>query len=193
MAPFSLLPRFHAHFQPFPGNRAQATVSTTDFFVAWAPDTHTDPHSVSSGCTLFFYESDGRSGIDHNSIPKHAVWVENSIVQAVPEHPKKDFVFCLSNSLGDAFLFQVCWAPPLQSISNLLPDTSVSCPCTSACFPLSGGFYLLHIIGTKTMNEKINVYTEFQEWLNSSRGLHSDARGGVWVEGFFTVVSISFV
>uniref|UniRef100_A0A8C5MAX8 TIAM Rac1 associated GEF 1 n=1 Tax=Leptobrachium leishanense TaxID=445787 RepID=A0A8C5MAX8_9ANUR len=58
------------------------------------------------GCTLFFYESDGRSGIDNSSIPKHAVWVENSIVQAVPEHPKKDFVFCLSNSLGDAFLFQ---------------------------------------------------------------------------------------
>ncbi|KAM8975151.1 rho guanine nucleotide exchange factor TIAM1 isoform 2-T2 [Pelodytes ibericus] len=58
------------------------------------------------GCTLFFYESDGRSGFDNSSIPKHAVWVENSIVQAVPEHPKKDFVFCLSNSLGDAFLFQ---------------------------------------------------------------------------------------
>uniref|UniRef100_A0A8C9VU32 TIAM Rac1 associated GEF 1 n=1 Tax=Scleropages formosus TaxID=113540 RepID=A0A8C9VU32_SCLFO len=58
------------------------------------------------GCTLFFYETDGRSGIDHNSVPKHAVWAENSIVQAVPEHPKKDFVFCLSNSLGDAFLFQ---------------------------------------------------------------------------------------
>ncbi|XP_064413497.1 rho guanine nucleotide exchange factor TIAM1 [Latimeria chalumnae] len=58
------------------------------------------------GCTLFFYETDGRSGIDHTSVPKHAVWVENSIVQAVPEHPKKDFVFCLSNSLGDAFLFQ---------------------------------------------------------------------------------------
>lgn len=28
-------------------------------------------------------------------------------MQAVPEHPKKDFVFCLSNSVGDAFLFQV--------------------------------------------------------------------------------------
>lgn len=60
-----------------------------------------------AGCTLFFYETDGRSGIDNNSNPKHAIWVENSIVQAVPEHPKKDFVFCLSNSLGDAFLFQV--------------------------------------------------------------------------------------
>lgn len=62
---------------------------------------------VLQGCTLFLYESDSRSGIDHNSVPKHALWVENSIVQAVPEHPKKDFVFCLSNSVGDAFLFQV--------------------------------------------------------------------------------------
>ncbi|CAJ1065111.1 T-lymphoma invasion and metastasis-inducing protein 1 isoform X2 [Xyrichtys novacula] len=67
------------------------------------------------GCTLFFYETDGRSGIDNNSIPKHAVWVENSIVQAVPEHPKKDFVFCLSNSLGDAFLFQTCSQTELEN------------------------------------------------------------------------------
>ncbi|XP_032249146.1 T-lymphoma invasion and metastasis-inducing protein 1 isoform X1 [Phoca vitulina] len=67
------------------------------------------------GCTLFFYESDGRSGIDHNSIPKHAVWVEKSIVQAVPEHPKKDFVFCLSNSLGDAFLFQTTSQTELEN------------------------------------------------------------------------------
>ncbi|KAM4045282.1 LOW QUALITY PROTEIN: rho guanine nucleotide exchange factor TIAM1 [Anomaloglossus baeobatrachus] len=67
------------------------------------------------GCTLFFYESDSRSGIDNNSIPKHAVWVENSIVQAVPEHPKKDFVFCLSNSLGDAFLFQTSSQTELEN------------------------------------------------------------------------------
>lgn len=76
--------------------------------LALKPAEHVKCCSLSpAGCTLFFYETDGRSGIDHNSIPKHAVWVENSIVQAVPEHPKKDFVFCLSNSLGDAFLFQV--------------------------------------------------------------------------------------
>ncbi|XP_042343021.1 rho guanine nucleotide exchange factor TIAM1 [Plectropomus leopardus] len=67
------------------------------------------------GCTLFFYETDGRSVIDNNSIPKHAIWVENSIVQAVPEHPKKDFVFCLSNSLGDAFLFQTCSQTELEN------------------------------------------------------------------------------
>uniref|UniRef100_A0A3B3ZH04 PH domain-containing protein n=1 Tax=Periophthalmus magnuspinnatus TaxID=409849 RepID=A0A3B3ZH04_9GOBI len=67
------------------------------------------------GCTLFFYETDDRSGIDHTSVPKHAVWAENSIVQAVPEHPKKDFVFCLSNSLGDAFLFQTCSQTELEN------------------------------------------------------------------------------
>ncbi|KAL4608586.1 T-lymphoma invasion and metastasis-inducing protein 1 [Arapaima gigas] len=67
------------------------------------------------GCTLFFYETDGRTGIDHNSVPKHAVWAENSIVQAVPEHPKKDFVFCLSNSLGDAFLFQTSSQTELEN------------------------------------------------------------------------------
>ncbi|KAM3874739.1 rho guanine nucleotide exchange factor TIAM1-like [Diretmus argenteus] len=67
------------------------------------------------GCTLFFYETDGRSGIDHNSVPKYAIWAENSIVQAVPEHPKKDFVFCLSNSLGDAFLFQTCSQTELEN------------------------------------------------------------------------------
>ncbi|XP_028277732.1 T-lymphoma invasion and metastasis-inducing protein 1 isoform X3 [Parambassis ranga] len=67
------------------------------------------------GCTLFLYESDGRLGIDHNSVPKHALWVENSIVQAVPEHPKKDFVFCLSNSVGDAFLFQTSGQTELEN------------------------------------------------------------------------------
>ncbi|XP_057676221.1 rho guanine nucleotide exchange factor TIAM1 [Corythoichthys intestinalis] len=67
------------------------------------------------GCTLFLYESDGRSGIDHNSVPKHSLWAENAIVQAVPEHPKKDFVFCLSNSAGDAFLFQTSGQTELEN------------------------------------------------------------------------------
>ena len=85
------------------------------------------------GCTLLFYESDGRSGIDPASTPKHAVWVEDSIVQAVPEHPKKDFVFCLSNSVGDAFLFQVCRVLRLES------EPGPSSPaCTPTLIPLQG-------------------------------------------------------
>ncbi|KAL4647747.1 T-lymphoma invasion and metastasis-inducing protein 1-like [Arapaima gigas] len=79
------------------------------------------------GCTLFFYEFDGRSGIDHNSVPKHAAWVENSIVQAVPEHPKKNFVFCLSNSQGDAFLFQTSSQTELE---NWI--TAIHSACASA-------------------------------------------------------------
>ncbi|XP_061596621.1 rho guanine nucleotide exchange factor TIAM1 [Cololabis saira] len=67
------------------------------------------------GCTLFLYESDGRSAIDPASVAKHALWVENSIVQAVPEHPKKEFVFCLSNSVGDAFLFQTSGQTELEN------------------------------------------------------------------------------
>ncbi|KAM4620970.1 rho guanine nucleotide exchange factor TIAM1-like [Polymixia lowei] len=79
------------------------------------------------GCTLFLYETDGRSVIDHNSIPKHALWVENSIVQAVPEHPKKDFVFCLSNSVGDAFLFQTSGQTELENWS-----TAIHSACAAA-------------------------------------------------------------
>ncbi|XP_068601223.1 rho guanine nucleotide exchange factor TIAM1-like [Brachionichthys hirsutus] len=75
------------------------------------------------GCTLFFYETDGRSGIDNSSIPKHAIWVENSIVQAVPEHPKKDFVFCLSNSMGDAFLFQTSSQTELENWITAIHST----------------------------------------------------------------------
>uniref|UniRef100_A0A3Q2ZKT1 TIAM Rac1 associated GEF 1 n=1 Tax=Hippocampus comes TaxID=109280 RepID=A0A3Q2ZKT1_HIPCM len=80
-----------------------------------------------SGCTLFFYETDGRSGIDNSSVPKYAIWADNSIVQAVPEHPKKDFVFCLSNSLGDAFLFQTCSQTELE---NWI--TAIHSACASA-------------------------------------------------------------
>ncbi|XP_061608214.1 rho guanine nucleotide exchange factor TIAM1-like isoform X1 [Phyllopteryx taeniolatus] len=81
------------------------------------------------GCTLFLYESDGRSGIDHTSVPKHALWAENAIVQAVPEHPKKDFVFCLSNSAGDAFLFQTSGQTELE---NWITAIHSACAATLA-------------------------------------------------------------
>lgn len=61
------------------------------------------------------------------------MWVENSIVQAVPEHPKKDFVFCLSNSVGDAFLFQVR--------ETLVFKTS---PARNSARPYKGGTEMLY-------------------------------------------------
>lgn len=62
---------------------------------------------LAAGCTLLFYETYGKNSLDQSSAPRCALFAEDSIVQAVPEHPKKENVFCLSNSFGDVYLFQV--------------------------------------------------------------------------------------
>ena len=33
--------------------------------------------------------------------------IEGGIAQAVPEHPKREFIFALSTAFGDGYLFQV--------------------------------------------------------------------------------------
>ncbi|XP_048852880.1 rho guanine nucleotide exchange factor TIAM2-like isoform X2 [Brienomyrus brachyistius] len=58
------------------------------------------------GCTLLFYESFGKSLEGQDAAVHYALFAEGSIVQAVPEHPKKENVFCLSNAYGDVYLFQ---------------------------------------------------------------------------------------
>lgn len=40
-------------------------------------------------------------------------------MQAVPEHPKKDFVFCLSNLMGDSYLFQVNMLLLLERVDTI--------------------------------------------------------------------------
>lgn len=39
--------------------------------------------------------------------PRYTLLADGGIVQAVPEHPRREHVFCLSNSHGDVYLFQV--------------------------------------------------------------------------------------
>ena len=170
----------HFNFQPLPCDGTQTIDSSTDFFVAQALNTHADPCFVFSGCTLFFYESDGRSGIDHNSIPKHAVWVENSIVQAVPEHPKKDFVFCLSNSLGDAFLFQVCWALPLWAFQTSKPDIFLSSLWYPTLFSFSSAFLSsAHYRNKKMIHDKINICIELRNERSHPEGSMGSLRKDV--------------
>lgn len=60
-----------------------------------------------AGCTLMFYETYGKSSPEQELSPHYALLAEDSIVQAVPEHPKKENVFCLSNAYGEVYLFQV--------------------------------------------------------------------------------------
>lgn len=65
-------------------------------------------YSVLSGCTLLFYETyGGNGGTEQELSPRYALLADDSIVQAVPEHPKKEHVFCLSNLYGDVYLLQV--------------------------------------------------------------------------------------
>lgn len=56
---------------------------------------------------MLFYETYGKGSPEQELSPRYALLTEDSIVQAVPEHPKKENVFCLSNSYGDVYLFQV--------------------------------------------------------------------------------------
>ena len=36
--------------------------------------------------------------------------VESGIAQALPEHPKRENIFAVSTTFGDAYLFQVRWS-----------------------------------------------------------------------------------
>ncbi|KAM5229404.1 rho guanine nucleotide exchange factor TIAM2 isoform 2-T2 [Ctenodactylus gundi] len=67
------------------------------------------------GCTLLFYETYGKNSTDQSSVPRCALFAEDSIVQSVPEHPKKENVFCLSNSFGDVYLFQATSQTDLEN------------------------------------------------------------------------------
>lgn len=58
------------------------------------------------GTTLLFYPCDSREGRTVDSAPKHLIIVDGAIMQPIPEHPKRDYIFCLSTAFGDAYLFQ---------------------------------------------------------------------------------------
>lgn len=63
---------------------------------------------VTSGCTLLFYETCRKKASGEQELsPRYALLADDSIVQAVPEHPRREHVFCLSNAHGDVYLFQV--------------------------------------------------------------------------------------
>uniref|UniRef100_A0A665VQK9 TIAM Rac1 associated GEF 2a n=1 Tax=Echeneis naucrates TaxID=173247 RepID=A0A665VQK9_ECHNA len=78
------------------------------------------------GCTLLFYETYGKGSPEHELSPRYALLAEDSIVQAVPEHPKKENVFCLSNSYGDVYLFQASNQTDLENWVTAIHSASAS-------------------------------------------------------------------
>ncbi|XP_038150217.1 T-lymphoma invasion and metastasis-inducing protein 2 [Cyprinodon tularosa] len=81
------------------------------------------------GCSLLFYATFGRSssGTEQELSPRYALLADDSMVQAVPEHPRREHVFCLSNSHGDVYMFQATnqtdlenWVTAIHSASAAL-------------------------------------------------------------------------
>ncbi|XP_064195912.1 rho guanine nucleotide exchange factor TIAM2-like [Anguilla rostrata] len=78
------------------------------------------------GCTLLFYETYGKTSAEQELSPSYALFAEDSVVQAVPEHPKKEHVFCLSNAYGDVYLFQATSQTDLENWVTALHSASAS-------------------------------------------------------------------
>nr|XP_046229514.1 rho guanine nucleotide exchange factor TIAM2-like [Scatophagus argus] len=79
------------------------------------------------GCTLLFYETYGKNVSGEQELsPRYALLADDSIVQAVPEHPKKEHVFCLSNSHGDVYLFQATNQTDLENWVTAIHSASAS-------------------------------------------------------------------
>jgi hypothetical protein len=71
------------------------------------------------GTTLLFYPCDSREGRSVEAAPKHLIIVDGAILQPIPEHPKRDYIFCLSTAFGDAYLFQVIEEADLLTSLNV--------------------------------------------------------------------------
>lgn len=76
------------------------------------------------GTTLLFYPCDSRDGRAIESTPRHLIIIDGAIMQPIPEHPKRDFIFCLSTAFGDAYLFQ---APCQVELENWIGAIHNAC------------------------------------------------------------------
>uniref|UniRef100_A0A3Q4AFD5 Uncharacterized protein n=1 Tax=Mola mola TaxID=94237 RepID=A0A3Q4AFD5_MOLML len=81
---------------------------------------------VTLKCTLLFFETYGKGSPEQELSPRYALLAEDSVVQAVPEHPKKENVFCLSNSYGDVYLFQASNQTDLENWITAIHSASAS-------------------------------------------------------------------
>ncbi|KAI1288249.1 Protein still life, isoforms C/SIF type 2 [Halotydeus destructor] len=76
------------------------------------------------GTTLLFYPCDSRDGRAIENTPRHLIIIDGAIMQPIPEHPKRDNVFCLSTAFGDAYLFQ---APCQVELDNWIGAIHNAC------------------------------------------------------------------
>ncbi|XP_007954391.1 rho guanine nucleotide exchange factor TIAM2 [Orycteropus afer afer] len=125
------------------------------------------------GCTLLFYETYGKNPTDQSSTPHCALLAEDSIVQSVPEHPKKENVFCLSNSFGDVYLFQ---ATSQTDLENWV--TAVHSACASLFAKKHGKEDTVRLLKnqTKSLLQKIATDSKMKRMAGLQLSVVSDPR-----------------
>ncbi|XP_026674402.1 protein still life, isoform SIF type 1 isoform X2 [Ceratina calcarata] len=93
------------------------------------------------GTTLLFYPCDSQESRAMEAAPKHLIIVDGAIMQPIPEHPKREYIFCLSTAFGDAYLFQ---APCQVELENWV--NSIHSACAAAFARHRGKTGTLHLL-----------------------------------------------
>lgn len=107
------------------------------------------------GTTLLFYNCESRDGHAIDAAPKHLIFVDNCLVQSVPEHPKRDHVFCLSTAFGDAYLLD---APCLLERDAWI--AAIHSACAAQIARNSGKAAVAHVIADEIARLERQVETE---------------------------------
>ncbi|XP_019405586.1 PREDICTED: T-lymphoma invasion and metastasis-inducing protein 2 isoform X2 [Crocodylus porosus] len=131
------------------------------------------------GCTLLFYETYGRNSMEQSSAPRYALFAEDSIVQSVPEHPKKENVFCLSNSFGDVYLFQ---ATSQTDLENWV--TAIHSACASLFAKKLGKEDTVRLLKnqTKSLIQKIDMDGKMKKMAELQLSIVSDPKNRKAIE-----------
>ncbi|GBM76621.1 Protein still life, isoforms C/SIF type 2 [Araneus ventricosus] len=109
------------------------------------------------GTTLLFYPCDNRDNRAIDTAPKHLIIVDGAIMQPIPEHPKRDYIFCLSTAFGDAYLFQ---APCHVELENWV--NSIHCACAAAFARHRGKTGTLHLLQEEIFRLEKEIESDFK-------------------------------
>ncbi|XP_057653123.1 protein still life, isoform SIF type 1 isoform X3 [Diorhabda carinulata] len=109
------------------------------------------------GTTLLFYPCDSREGRSVEAAPKHLIIVDGAIMQPIPEHPKRDYIFCLSTAFGDAYLFQ---APCQVELENWV--NSIHSACAAAFARHRGKTGTLHLLQEEIFRLEKSIETDYK-------------------------------
>ncbi|XP_031437315.1 rho guanine nucleotide exchange factor TIAM2 isoform X2 [Clupea harengus] len=131
------------------------------------------------GCMLLFYETYGKTSSEQDLSPSYALLAEDSIVQAVPEHPKKENVFCLSNAYGDVYLFQAANQTDLENWVTAMHSASAS-----LCAKRQGKEDTVRLLRsqTRTLLQKIDMDGKMKKMAELQLSVISDQKNRKAIE-----------